>query len=90
VKPRKTAGQHPAIEMGTELALDEARHRMIAITSSCEEGREVVANRLAEEGLLGAPGALDRLRLARGGLAAIVGNEAVGHPAPARVRDSGW
>ena len=36
-------------------------------SSSCEEGLEVVANGLVEEGLLGAPGAVDRLRLARGG-----------------------
>ena len=55
VEAKEAPGEDSAVEIGAELALDEARYAAALRTGSREKGLEVLANHLVEQRLFGAP-----------------------------------
>jgi hypothetical protein len=64
VEAKEASGKDAAVEIGAELALDEARNGLVTNAASREKGLEVFADGLVEKGLLGAPGRVASRRLA--------------------------
>ena len=54
MQAKKAMGKNPAVDIGTKLAFDEVRYRVIAIAGSSEECLEVLTHRLVQERLFGA------------------------------------
>ncbi len=50
---QETVGEHAAVQIGTDLALDEAGDGHVRRSCSGEEGLELVANDFVKERLLG-------------------------------------
>ncbi len=53
VHAEKALCEDAAVEMGAELALDEARHRCVLLAGADQEGLELLADDLVQERLLG-------------------------------------
>jgi hypothetical protein len=54
VEPKETTGEDATREIGAQLALDEAGHGVLALAGAREEGLELLADDLVQQGLLGA------------------------------------
>ena len=64
MEAKEASGKDAAVEIGAELALDEARNGLVTNAASREKGLEVLADGLVEKRLLGAPGRVGSRRLA--------------------------
>jgi hypothetical protein len=99
----KATGQDPALEVGSELALDVARDQRsvgIALAPTCQPGLEVLLHQPVESGALGTAAAIDPRRAGTGRgcemrrdgrhpCPATAGGSAEGnHPRAARLLDN--